>query len=318
MKINKYIILALISAIVFSSCTNLDEEVFSDITADNYYQDKSSIIAALVRPFEHGHWCGWDGDRWNLQELTADNFVWPQKGRHGYDGGNWIRLHRHEWTIEEGVINGGWVGPYQGIVQCNTFIADFEGLDYPSYGLTEADKANHIGQLRTLRAWYYMFLIDFFRHVPISTDNTTIVGQSTPQEVFDFIEKELKESLPGLPKVGITGRLNQAAAAGILARLYLNAEVWTGQNRYADAKKMAQDIIDGVYGDYKLDTDYRGPFSDGLFAGDLRKIFGFSLTQETFTNLVGCMMHLCTIRQNTHWITTRVVGMVLFYLHQEI
>lgn len=260
-----YKLLVLLTLIIsFNSCTDLTEIPYDTVTADNYYQDKNAIIAALVRPFEHGHWCGWDGDRWLLQELTADNFAWAQKGRHGYDGGNWIRLHGHQWTIEEGVINGAWVGPYQGIVQCNTFIADFEKLDYPSFGLTAADKADHIGQLRTLRAWYYLFLIDFFRHVPISTDNSTVVGQSTPQEVFNFIEKELKESLPGLPQVAKVGRLNQAAAAALLARLYLNADPWTGQNRYADAKKTAQDIINGTYGSFSLDTDYKGPFGDGL------------------------------------------------------
>jgi len=260
-----YKLIILTTLIIYvAGCTDLTEEPFSDITADNYYQDKHSIIAALVRPFEHGHWCGWDGDRWILQELSADQFVWTQKGRHGYDEGNWLRLHRHEWTAEEGSINGGWVGPYQGIVQCNTFISDFQQLDYPSFGLTEVDKADHIGQLRTLRAWYYLFLIDFFRHVPISTDNSTVVGQSTPQEVFEFIEKELKESIPGLPLVAKTGRFNRAGGAALLARLYLNAEVWTGENRYDDAKKIAQDIIDGVYGDFSLDPDYRGPFCDGL------------------------------------------------------
>lgn len=254
----------IIGILFFSACTDLNEKVYSDVTADNYYQDKDAIIAALVRPFEHAHWCGWDGSRWYLQELTADNFVWSQKGRHGYDDGQWIRLHEHKWTVRESQINGGWVGPYQGIIQCNTFIADFEKLDYPSFGLTDADKKDHIGQLRTLRAWYYLFLIDFFRHVPIPKDNLTIVGQSTPQEVFDYIEQELKESLPGLPKVAKVGRLNQAAAAALLARLYVNAEVWTGGSKYAEAKKIAQDIIDGTYGVFSLDTDYRGPFSDGL------------------------------------------------------
>jgi hypothetical protein len=221
-------------------------------------------MAALLRPFEHGHWVGWDGDRWILQELTADQFVWPQKGRHGADGGVWVRAHQHSWTVHEGIINGSWTGPYQGIVQCNTFIADFTRLDFPSFGLTEQNKADYIGQLRTLRAWYYLFLIDFFRHVPISTDNVSVVGQSTPQEVFAFIEKELQESIPNLPEVAPIGRMNKATAAALLARLYLNADVWIGQNRYADAKKTAQDIIDGAYGTFSLDDDYRGPFSEGL------------------------------------------------------
>lgn len=273
----------LISFLVFvGACTDLTEETFSDITSDTYYQDKNSIIAALVRPFEHAHWTGWDGDRWYLQELTADQFTWSQKGRHGQDGGIWVRLHRHTWTKEDGQINGSWVGPYQGIVQCNTFIADFERLDYPAFGLTENDKKDHIGQLRTLRAWYYMFLIDFFRHVPISTDNVTIVEQSPPQEVFAFIEQELKESLPGLPKVAKLGRMNQASAAGLLARLYLNAEVWTGQARYSDAQKYAQDVIDGVYGDFSIDPDYRGPFSEEIGSPSPENIWVFPHERNTY------------------------------------
>ena len=228
------------------ACTDLQEEIFSNIASENYYQDRNSIEAALVRPFEHGHWCGWDGDRWILQELTADQFVWTQKGKHGYDDGQWIRAHGHTWTEEERIINGGWVGPYQGIGQCTNYIADFMGLDFVKYGLTDADKQNYIAQLRTLRSWFYLFLIDYFRSVPIPMDTKTKVGQSSPQEVFAYIEKELKESIPALPKETMAGRFGQAGGAALLARLYLNAEVWIGQNRYADARKVAQDIIDGT------------------------------------------------------------------------
>lgn len=262
----KYILLIMIVSIglMIFSCTDLNEEIFSDIASDNYYQDKNSIEAALVRPFEHAHWCGWDGARWYLQELTADQFVWTQKGKHGYDGAQWIRAHGHTWTDEENIVNGGWVGPYQGIGQCTTYIKDFEGLDFTKFGLTDANKSEYIAQLRTLRGWYYLFLIDFFRSIPIPLDTKTKVAQSTPQEVFDYIEKEVKESLPSLPKEALPGRFGQAGAAALLARLYLNADAWTGQGKYAKAKKYAKEIIDGVYGTYFLDTNYRGPFADGL------------------------------------------------------
>ena len=83
MNKNKLLYLLLLLIFAAPSCTNLDEEVFDTLTTDNYYQDKNSIIAALVRPYEHGHWCGWDGDRWIAQELSADQFVWAQKGKHG-------------------------------------------------------------------------------------------------------------------------------------------------------------------------------------------------------------------------------------------
>lgn len=264
MNKKKLLYLLLVFILAAPSCTNLDEEVFDTLTTDIYYQDKNSIIAALVRPYEHGHWCGWDGDRWILQELTADQFMWAQKGKHGYDGGNWIRLHGHEWTDNEGVVYGGWVGPYQGIAQCNQFIQDFTGLDYPSFGLTDADKAQHIGELRTLRAWFYLFLIDFFREVPIVENVNDVVGQSSPEQVFAFIEKELKESLPGLTKNGRAGRWDQGGAAALLVRLYLNAEAWIGTPKYTECAQYAQKIIDGEYGTYSLDPDYTGPFRSGI------------------------------------------------------
>lgn len=254
----------LITVVIASSCTNLDEEAFDVLPADVYYQDKNSVIAALVRPYEHAHWCGWDGDRWLLQELTADHFVWTQKGKHGYDDGNWIRLHNHAWNQDQGQIYGSWTGPYQGIGQCNILLRDMAKLDYPTLGLTEADKAQHIAELRTLRAWFYFFLIDFFRSVPIVEDVETIKAQSTPQEVFTYIEKELKESLPSLPKNTRSGRWDQGGAASLLVRLYLNAEKWIGTAMYTECAQYAQAIIDGEYGTYTIDPDYKGPFRSGV------------------------------------------------------
>lgn len=264
MKKYKLLFASLLLMTVAPACTDLEEEAFDILPAGNYYQDQNSIIAAVTRPYEHAHWNGWDGDRWNLSELTADQFVWAQKGRHGQDGGNWVRLHRHEWNSEEGAINGGWNGPYQGIMQCNVIMEDLAKLDYPSMGLTEADQANHIHELRVLRAWFYTFLIDYFRSVPIVTEAGQQVGNSTPQEVFDFIETELKEALPNLPQNAQPGRWDQGGAAALLVRIYLNSEAWTGKPRYDDVATIAQQIIGGEYGAYSLDTDYRGPFRAGI------------------------------------------------------
>ncbi len=262
--IKKFLAALMVISIAVPSCTKLDEEAFDILPAETYYQDKNSVIAALTRPYEHGHWTGWDGDRWILQELTADNFVWTQKGKHGYDNGDWVRMHGHAWTPEQGQINGGWVGPYQGIMQTIVVINDLQKLDYPSLGMTEADKAQHIAELRTLRAWFYLFLIDFFRNVPIQTEVGKLTAQSTPQEVFNYIETELKESLPGLPKNGPAARWDQGGAAALLVRLYLNSEAWTGTPKYTECATIAQEIIDGKYGNYQIDPDYRGPFRSGV------------------------------------------------------
>jgi len=264
MKKHTLLYIFLAGLFVITSCTNLDEEVFDTMIADTYYRDKNSVIAAVTRPYEHGHWTGWDGDRWLISELTADQFVWTTKGRHGYDEGDWIRLHGHAWNADDRHILGGWNGPYQGIGQCNLILSDLRKLDYPKIGLTESDKAQHIAELRTLRAWFYLFLIDFFRSVPITEAIDEIKGRSTPEEVFAYIETEVRESLPDLPKNGRAGRWDQGGAAALLVRLYLNAEAWIGTPKYTECAAVAQDIIDGVYGTYSIDPDYRGPFRSGI------------------------------------------------------
>lgn len=265
-NMNKMIIWGVLILLVsiIPSCTDLDEKAFDVLPAKNYFQDRKTVEAALLRPYEHGHWCGWDGDRWYLQELSADHFVWAQKGKHGYDGGNHIRIHGHVWNIEEGQIYGGWIGPYQGIGQCNTIIRDFEALDFPALGLTDAEKAEYISELRTLRAWFYMFVLDLFRSVPIVVETDEVKEQSPPEVTFAFIEKEILESLPSLKQEAQRGRWTQAGAAALLVRLYLNAETWIGISRYDDCAKIAQEIIDKKYGNFELDPDFRGPFRSGI------------------------------------------------------
>lgn len=257
----------LLMLILMPSCTDLDEVplLFSEIPLTEYYTDKNSVNAAVMRPYEHGHWCGWDGDRWYLQEFTADQFVWTQKGRHGWDDGQWVRLHEHNWDNIQNQIYGSWTGPYQGIGYINKLLSDFTTFDFTTFGVTKEEQKAYIGELRVLRVWYYTFLIDFFRHVPISEsiEIETLKGQSTPQEVFDYMEKELKDVLevnPALSKTPAIGRHGQASAAAILVRMYLNAKVWTGTDRSADCVKYAEAIIRGDYGTYSIDEDYRGPF----------------------------------------------------------
>lgn len=256
------------TTMAFTSCTDLTEEPFNILTSDNYFTDKASVEATVLRPYEHAQWCGWDGDRWQLQELTGDHFVWTQKGRHGYDDGQWVRLHEHKWNYDMNQINGGWVGPYQGIQQINSLLRDFNVLDFQAMGITDEEKNNYIGELRTLRAWFYIFLIDFYRNVPIFTEKDApdeLLAQATPEEVFSYIESELKDVLPQLKKENIVGRFTQAPAAVLLARIYFNSQVWLNVDRSADCKTFCEDIIAGKYGEYHINqNDYRDPFRSGI------------------------------------------------------
>lgn len=113
-KTNKYLF-AILSTITlglsFSSCTKLDETVYSQIKDDNFYKNKREVMQAALRPFTHMQaWLAPTGGNgfYYHSELSADQVAWPQKGRHGYDGGDHIRQHYHTWTSNESRMRGAW------------------------------------------------------------------------------------------------------------------------------------------------------------------------------------------------------------------
>ena len=77
-----------------------DRGIHSSVIAENYYNNAGEVMAAMMRPW--GHFCGTmqvAQSPWSCNELSSDGAAWPQKGRHGYDNGDWIRLHRHQWIL---------------------------------------------------------------------------------------------------------------------------------------------------------------------------------------------------------------------------
>ena len=70
---------SILGAMTLASCTDLTENIYSELTKDNYYIDPQSVESAVVRCYEHSDNVAWRGDIWKLQELTADHFVWTQK-----------------------------------------------------------------------------------------------------------------------------------------------------------------------------------------------------------------------------------------------
>lgn len=278
----KNIAIAAVSALALGSCTDLSETLYDQVGSDNYYNTKMDVIRAVFRPFEHAFWS--IGSRHVLNELTADQLITPTRDGWWYDGGKWERLHYHTWTVDDlGEAQTEWNGCFQGIMQCNLVIEDLSRFTPESFGFTELEFDNLKSQCRALRAWFYIRLLDAFRNVPLVTTYSDMPNnpQADPEEVFKFIEDELTECTRLLVKKeglggndAIQGQWTQAAAASLLVRLYLNAEVYIGQDRYADCAKVAEDIINGVYGDYALADRW-----DAAFDWDNDKcdevIFGF-------------------------------------------
>ena len=274
--------IAAVAALSLGSCTDLDENLYDQVGSENYYNTKNDVIRAVFRPFEHAFWS--IGSRHVLNELTADQLITPTRDGWWNDGGKWERLHYHTWTVDDlGEAQTEWNGCFQGIMQCNLVIEDLNRFKPESFGSTEAEFNNLRGQCRALRAWFYIRLLDAFRNVPLVTTYSDRPSnpQAEPKEVFDFIESELKDCTSLLVrKVGlgnnatIQGQWTQAAAAALLVRLYLNAEVYVGEDHYKDCETYAQAILDGQYGDYALADRWDAAFDWDNDTCD-EVIFGF-------------------------------------------
>lgn len=280
--------LAAMLLITANGCTKLDENLYDTISSENFYTNKNEIISAVLRPYTHANaWgtsAGQDG-WWRLAELSADQLAWPTKGRHGEDGGKWKRLHYHTWTVDEGGINNAWSLMYWGVGLCNVPIENLEKRDAGQLGITQQEKDAFLAELKLFRAYHYLKLMDLFGNIPV----VTVVGEParpstmSRTEVFNFIEKEIKDNIEKAPKLSkaMLGRMSQAGGYAMLVELYLNAEAWTGTARWDDCIAAADKIISnqagGMNGNMALDPNITDQFKPD---NDLSKETIFSVAYE--------------------------------------
>lgn len=263
MRLKYFTILAILLMAVNFGCTDLTEEWYSAVVPETFFKTEKDVKAALYRPFTHARWYV-NEDRWKLQEFTADQFAITTKGPHWYNGGENYRYHYHTWTINDGWVWETWRGTLMGVALALDTQNDLEKLDYSTVGLSEEDKSDHLMQLQTLIAYFYMRGLDFFGGLPIFTSNEgENIPRSTDQQTYEHIETLLKEAITKLPKKVSgdmeEGAIKQAAAATMLAQLYFNSKTYIGEERFTECATICQDVIDGVYGDYDLDEDWFGP-----------------------------------------------------------
>ncbi|MGB3849150.1 MAG: RagB/SusD family nutrient uptake outer membrane protein [Tunicatimonas sp.] len=253
-------ILLLTGVLVTSlGCTDLEEELFSDVTTDTFFNTEEEFISALGAAYTNLY--GIAGDGWFiLQEVPSDEMIVPQRGADWFDNGAWAQLHTQEYNSRTPSMNAGWNFGFQGVNACNRVIETFEEA---AEGLEGSEK--FIAELRVLRALYYYMLMDLYGNVPI-VDQFSVPADFAPTnntraEVFEFIETSIRDNIDLLDtEVGLNnyGRVTQWAAHAILAKLYLNAEVYTGEARWQDAVTEADAIINS--GQYSLENNYFANF----------------------------------------------------------
>lgn len=254
---------------VISSCTDLDAEVFDQVEQKNFWQTPEQITAGIgpayaslrgINNDNSGYACG---PVFQLQEVTSDEIIVPTRGSDWYDNGNWQSLWLHTWTPNLGPINDAWEFIYRGVARINLILQTVNDLPEKPAGI-EGIQA----ELKTLRAFYYYIAMDLYGNIPVVADFTTDVSSITNQpraQVFQFIEKDIKDNLPFLTDVSsredmaVYGRVNKWFAFSILAKLYLNAQVYTGTPRWQDCIAACDSIINA--GKYTLEADFFSNFS---------------------------------------------------------
>jgi starch-binding outer membrane protein, SusD/RagB family len=251
----KSIIIISVCALAFSACTNLDEEFFSKVPVDQYATTPSEIktvaggVYASLRGFVDNESRSYPASEYVyfLVETTSDEFVVPKRGNDWYDNGRYLEAHLHEFNSNNGMLLGGWKYCYSGIGKCNFTIYVINGSS-----LTQEEKNTANAEIRGIRAYYYSLLLDWFGNVPLDTLYTDLESRAnTPRaQVFDFVEKELLDIRPLLPSTIQYSFFTRNVANTLLARLYLNAEVYTGTPRWQDCIS-ACDSVNG----YTLTTN---------------------------------------------------------------
>lgn len=197
---------------------------------------------------------------WSVQELTTDEAICA------WNNGEVLAFHNHQWSSQNAYLKLLYQRIFININYCNEYLRE---VPPRISGLSPEMQTNvraYVTEARFLRALYYYFALDLFGNVPFVTELDK-VGAFLPKQIsradlFEYIESEVLAILPDLaaPKTNEYARADRAAAWMLLAKLYLNAEVYlgAGNTRYTEALTYCNNIINS--GVYSLHNNYRELF----------------------------------------------------------
>jgi len=188
---------------------------------------------------------------WYLQNLTTDEAIWSYEN----DGG--VRdLQRNIWTSDNVIVRGMFSRAMFHVALCNEYLRQTTPSKLSSRGVNDptllSDIEDYRNEIKAMRALAYYHLMDLFGKAAFNTEDQPVAVAGVEynrQQLFEYIEGQLTAVIPELkaPRTNESGRLDQAFARMILAKIYLNAEVYIGQNRYQDCMTQCEAIIAGGY-----------------------------------------------------------------------
>ena len=253
MKIINYLkkpLMILLILISFIACTeDLDRFPTNALTNEKQFSTVDGYKQAMVSAYIQ--FAGANNffyrDFFELQEVTTDEIVntW---GDHQETTLNWSSEHDQSTGVYQS-------GLYL-ITLCNNFIIESEASLVSSRGLSEAEQQEveiFKNEVRFIRAYAYWMLMDLFGNPTFATEETLkngeVPGQILRADLFNYIESELKEIEPTMvdARANEYGRADKAAVWSLLSRLYLNAETYTGSQKYTEAITYSKKVIDAGY-----------------------------------------------------------------------
>lgn len=249
-KIYLMIVSVLGIGIVLSSCHKTDVKVNSELTPEVFPQTPEQYTAATGAVYIALR-NDYAGSYFFSQSQTTDENLLAIFNSDWIDGNRYKELHRHTWTKDNSGVNAIWYFLTNMIGVANQTISVFKNAPAGSA------KNTSIAELKTMRAFAYFMMVDNFGNVPLDTlYGTKELQPTTPRtKVFEFVESELKAAIPFL-KSDVNGATyglpTKYLAYSILAKMYLNAAVYTGTARYDDCIAACDQIINSK--NYSIET----------------------------------------------------------------
>ena len=187
---------------------------------------------------------------WKMQELTTDEAII------GWNDGTIQDLHSQTWTSGNEFIRTMYTRLLYQVTLTNEYLRQTTDAKLNERGVDaslQAEIQTYRAEVRFMRALTYWHAMDLFANPPFVTEADPS-GAFLPQQIqradlFDYVESELLAVLDDMaaPRMNEYGRADRAAAWMVLAKLYLNAEVYTGTSRYADVITYTGNIISAGY-----------------------------------------------------------------------
>lgn len=234
-------LIVIAAGFVMSSCHKIEVTPNSLYTEEVFpkTQDEFESVLGTIYTSIRGHY---SLAYWFAQELSSDEAILPVYGGNWFDGQGYIQLHRHDWNKDHGWITTVWNDANSIAGLCNQTMYIFRNAPAGD------SKNTAVAELKTLRAFAYWELLDMFGNVPLDTiyPSPGVQAKATRAEVYNFVVSELKSALPFLKTTtGKTtyGKVTSWMANALLAKIYLNAEVYAGTAKYNECIAACDAII---------------------------------------------------------------------------